>query len=120
MVDDEEFVRKLIRIKLGFLGLRVIEAANGEEAVRLAREESPDLILLDVMMPRMNGFEACEKIKQDPKTAQVPIIMLTARGEQTAKERGAGSGALRYFTKPFSPQKLAELVMEVLHLGKGR
>ncbi len=114
VVDDEKFVRELIKIKLGRCGLTVLEATNGLEAVEMARTLKPDMILMDVMMPKMNGFEACEKLKADPDTARIPIIMLTARGEQANLEKGLALGATDYMSKPFSPQKLAELVIEIL------
>ena len=114
VVDDEKFVRELIKIKLGRCGLAVIEATNGVEAIETARSVKPDIILMDVMMPKMNGFEACEKLKSDPETARIPIVMLTARGEQANLEKGLSLGATDYMSKPFSPQKLAELVIEIL------
>jgi CheY-like chemotaxis protein len=114
IVDDEEFVRQLIQIKLKFCGIETVEAGNGIEAIEKAASEKPDLILLDVMMPKMNGFEACQRLKAKPETAHIPIVMLTARGDPSAKERGENAGALEYLTKPFSPQKLAERVLEIL------
>lgn len=117
IVDDELFVRELIKIKLKLYGLEIIEGSNGFEAIELALREKPDLILLDLMMPKMDGFEACEKLKADPNTAKIPILILTARGEQVFKERGEAVGAAGIVTKPFSPQRLAEMVMEVLNKG---
>ncbi|NKE72031.1 response regulator [Candidatus Manganitrophus noduliformans] len=114
IVDDEEFVRQLIQIKLKFCGIETVEAGNGVEAIEKAVSERPDLILLDVMMPKMNGFEACQRLKANQETSHIPIIMLTARGDPSAKERGENAGALEYLTKPFSPQKLAERVLEIL------
>ncbi|MFY9268427.1 MAG: response regulator [Candidatus Manganitrophaceae bacterium] len=115
VVDDEEFVRQLIHIKLKFSGIETIEAGNGIEAIEKALSEKPDLILLDVMMPKMNGFEACQRLKENKETAHIPIVMLTARGDPSAKERGGHVGALEYLTKPFSPQKLAERILEILN-----
>lgn len=117
VVDDEKFVRDLIRIKLGHIGISIIEADNGLMALEMAQQQKPDLILLDVMMPKMNGFEACEKLKSNPKTAPIPIIMLTARGEKENREKGLAAGATAYLFKPFSPQKLAEKVAEILSGG---
>jgi CheY-like chemotaxis protein len=114
VVDDEKFVRELIKIKLGRCGLAVLEATNGLEAIEMARSLKPDIILMDVMMPKMNGFEACEKLTSHPDTARIPIVMLTARGEQTNLEKGLSLGATDYMSKPFSPQKLAELVIQIL------
>ncbi|MBI3812753.1 MAG: response regulator [Nitrospirae bacterium] len=114
VVDDEKFVRELIKIKLGRSGLAVTETTNGLEAVEMAQSLKPDIILMDVMMPKMNGFEACEKLKSMLATAGIPIVMLTARGEQTNLEKGLSLGATDYMSKPFSPQKLAELVIAIL------
>ena len=115
VVDDEEFVRQLIQIKLKFCGIQTIEAENGVEAIEKALAEKPDLILLDIMMPKMNGFETCQRLKAIDETSHIPIVMLTARGDPSAKERGESAGALEYLTKPFSPQKLAERIIEILN-----
>lgn len=115
VVDDEKFVRELIRIKLSYLGATIIEATNGVEALIKSRDEVPDLVLLDVMMPKMNGFEACEKLKADPVTSAIPIILLTARGEKENRERGLACGATEYLFKPFSPKRLGEIAFEVLN-----
>ena len=114
VVDDEKFVREMIRIKLSRSGLEVFEAGNGEEGVALAETLLPDIILMDVMMPKMNGFDACENLKANPVTRAIPILMLTARGEQTNQEKGLSAGAAGFLSKPFSPQKLADLVIEIL------
>ncbi|MBI3805506.1 MAG: response regulator [Nitrospirae bacterium] len=114
IVDDEEFVRQLIQIKLKFCGIETIEAGNGVDAIEKAISERPDLILMDVMMPKMNGFEACQRLKASKETEHIPIVMLTARGDPTAKERGENAGAIEYLTKPFSPQKLADRIIEIL------
>ncbi|HEY4485156.1 MAG TPA: response regulator, partial [Nitrospiria bacterium] len=109
-----KFVREMIRIKLSRSGLEVFEAGNGEEGVALAETLLPDIILMDVMMPKMNGFDACENLKANPVTRAIPILMLTARGEQTNQEKGLSAGAAGFLSKPFSPQKLADLVIEIL------
>ena len=107
IVDDELFVRQLVKVKLELCELKVIEAMNGVEAIDKAVQEQPDLILLDVMMPKMNGFDTCSRLKDHPATSHIPILMLTARGEQVDKEKGKSLGVVEYLTKPFSPQKLA-------------
>lgn len=117
VVDDEKFVRDLIRIKLGHIGISIIEADNGTAALEMAETQKPDLILLDVMMPRMNGFDACQKIRANPKTSSIPIVMLTARGEEENMKKGLLAGATDYVFKPFSPQKLADKVAEILSGG---
>ena len=114
IADDELFVRQLVKVKLELCELKVIEAMNGEEAIDKAVQEQPDLILLDVMMPKMNGFETCRRLKDHPATSHIPILMLTARGEQMDKEKGQSLGVIEYMTKPFSPQKLAERVLALL------
>ncbi len=120
IVDDELFVRQLVKVKLELCGLKVIEGMNGEEAIDKAAQEQPDLILLDVMMPKMNGFETCRRLKDHPATSHIPIVMLTARGEQMDKEKGGSLGVIDYLTKPFSPQKLAERVLALLENGKNK
>ena len=114
IVDDELFVRQLVKVKLEIIGFRVIEGMNGEEAIEKAVQEQPDLILLDVMMPKMNGFETCRRLKEHTATSHIPIVMLTARGEQMDKDKGEALGVVEYMTKPFSPQKLAERVQALL------
>jgi len=114
IVDDELFVRQLVKVKLEIIGFRVIEGMNGEEAIEKAVQEQPDLILLDVMMPKMNGFETCRRLKEHIATSHIPIVMLTARGEQMDKDKGESLGVVEYMTKPFSPQKLAERVQALL------
>ncbi|MGH7274190.1 MAG: response regulator [Nitrospiria bacterium] len=114
VVDDEAFVREIIKVRLKLLGIEIVEGTNGVEAIEKAIKEKPDLILLDLMMPKMNGFEACEKLRSNPITSHIPIMILTARGEQMDKERGQRVGAVKYLTKPFSPQKLAEQVIEII------
>jgi DNA-binding response OmpR family regulator len=114
IADDAVFVRQLVKVKLEHFGLQVIEGIDGEEALHKAIEEQPDLILLDVMMPKMNGFETCHRLKEHPATSHIPILMLTARGEQMDQEKGKSVGVVEYMTKPFSPQKLAERVLALL------
>ena len=93
IAEDEPDIRDLITFTLGFAGYEVIAANNGEEAVRLALEEVPDLILLDVRMPRMTGYEACSQIKADPKTEHIPIIFLSAKGQESEIQAGMQAGA---------------------------
>lgn len=114
VVDDEKFVRELIKIKLGRTGLEVVEATNGLEGLEKAQLEHPDIILMDVMMPKMNGFDACERLKANPETAGIPVMMLTARGEKIDQDKGRDAGAVAYMSKPFSPQKLAEQILKIL------
>src|SRR5690606_40756377 len=93
---------------------QVFEARNGEEALELVRRERPDLVFLDVMMPRINGFEVAQQIREDPEFRNTKIILLTAKGQDADRERGETVGADDYMTKPFSPTKILERTREIL------
>lgn len=114
LVEDEEALVTLLRYNLEREGFRVAQAADGEEALVLAKEETPDLIVLDWMLPLMSGIEVCRQLRRSPDTRETPIIMLTARREETDKIRGLDSGADDYITKPFSPTELIARVRAVL------
>ena len=103
IVDDEKNIVEIIAFNLKKEGYQVIKAADGEEGVKMAMEENPDLILLDIMMPKMDGYEACKKIREKKNT---PIIMLTARAEELDKVLGLELGADDYVTKPFGVREL--------------
>lgn len=109
-VDDEPHILKLISFSLRSHGFDVIEASDGLSAVSVARDEHPDLILLDVMMPALDGYEACRRIKADPETAEIPIFMLTAKTQASEHEIGYAAGAHNYITKPFTPKDLVARV----------
>jgi DNA-binding response OmpR family regulator len=111
VVDDEPRMRRFMQMNLDLEGYRVIEAGNGLEAVNRVREDLPDLVLLDVMMPEMDGFEALRLIRQ---TSSVPVIMLTVKGDEDDRVRGLELGADDYVTKPFSPRELASRIKAVL------
>ena len=115
IVDDDALVREIIKAKLISKGVEVIEATNGQEALNKAQQERPQLIVLDIMMPGMSGFDVCERLKANPQTVNVPILFLTSRGDQADRERAMRLGALDFFMKPFSPQKLSEKVLEIIH-----
>ena len=110
IVDDETPILDLVRFTLEDAEVRVVEASDGVEALVLARRLRPDLILLDVHMPRLDGLEACRQIRRDPALARTPIIMLTAAGQEADRARGREAGADEYLTKPFSPLALLALV----------
>lgn len=110
VVDDEPPILDLVRFTLEDAEVRVVEASDGVEALALARRLRPDLILLDVHMPRLDGLEACRQIRRDPALAQTPIVMLTAAGQEADRARGREAGADEYLTKPFSPLALLALV----------
>lgn len=114
VVDDEADVLLLCRVNLEFEGYRVIEATDGQEALDRLAEEVPDVVLLDVMLPKVNGWEVLERIKADPRTHDVPVVMLTARVQDEDQVRGWTAGASEYVTKPFSPLSLSQVVHDVL------
>lgn len=115
IVDDEVKVRKLIEVTLAGEKREILHAASGEEAIKMARETQPDIILLDIMMPgKYDGFEVCKVIKEDPGTSEIYVIMLTAKGQQVDIERGIASGANDYFVKPFSPMELLDKIESIL------
>lgn len=114
IVDDEVFIRKMIEARLKTEGIAVTHAQNGMEAVEQAASERPDLIIMDVMMPKMDGFTACEAIRSNPAISGIPILMLTARGQVADMEKAMALGIIEYVTKPFSPKDLAEKVMGIL------
>jgi DNA-binding response OmpR family regulator len=113
-IDDEAPIRLLARVNLEAEGMEVIEGANGRTGVQLAKREQPDLILLGVMMPVLDGWQAAEELAKDPETREIPIVFLTARGELKDRARGFDLGAVDYITKPFNPEKLAPRVRGVL------
>jgi two-component system alkaline phosphatase synthesis response regulator PhoP len=114
VVEDEEDILELLRYNLAKEGFRVTGALSGEEAVRAARSTPPDLIVLDLMLPGMDGLTVCRELKMDAKTREVPIVMLTAKGEEVDIVAGLELGADDYVTKPFSPRVLLARIRAVL------
>lgn len=114
IADDEDDVLALVRMTLTNGERQVLLAVDGEEAVATAREQHPDLVILDLMMPKMDGIESCRIIKADSATAGVPIIMLTAMNRQEDHDRAAQAGADGYLVKPFSPTELIHAVERAL------
>ena len=114
LIDDEPFILRSLSYLLTREGYVVETASNGAEGLERARALRPPLVFLDVMMPKMNGYEVCEEIKQDPALAGAYVIMLSAKGQQIDRERGLLGGADEYMTKPFSPREVAERVRTVL------
>ena len=114
IVEDEAALATMLRYNLESEGYRVSEAVDGEEAILLVDEEPPNLILLDWMLPSLSGIEVCRRIRRNKSARDVPIIMLTARGEDSDRVRGLDSGADDYITKPFSPRELMARVRAVL------
>jgi two-component system, OmpR family, alkaline phosphatase synthesis response regulator PhoP len=114
VIDDEPPIRLLCRVNLEAEGMHVLEAADGLGGVELARAEEPDVILLDVMMPGLDGWRVAEELLEDPSTSGIPIIFLTARAELRDRARGLDIGGLDYITKPFNPLELAPIVRDLL------
>ncbi len=114
VVDDEVYILHILDFSLGAEGFDVITAADGEQALARARSERPDLIVMDIMMPRLDGYETCKRLKSDPGTKDIPVLLLTARGREEDRKRGMEAGANDYMTKPFSPNKLIGRVSEML------
>ena len=112
--DDDPDIRELVAFRLERSGYTVLQAADGEEALALALEHKPDLAVLDVMMPKMDGFEVVRRLRAEEATKRMPIIMLTARAQDSDVEEGFESGADDYLRKPFSPQELRARVQSIL------
>jgi len=114
IADDERDIRDLVAFTLRFAGHDVIAVGNGEEALETARKELPDLILMDVRMPRMTGYEACEHMKGDPDLKDIPVVFLSAKGQDSEIQTGLNAGASEYLLKPFAPLELTQRVSELL------
>ena len=108
--DDDPVILHLLQVNLELEGYDVLSATNGVEAVEVATAEDPDLVILDIMMPRMDGYEACEKIKANDKTKDTPILFLSAKAQLADIERGTVSGVSEYLTKPFDPAELVDVI----------
>ncbi len=106
IVDDDPFIRRLVQMKVEQLGHRVETAGDGEEGLRAAERVLPDLILLDLLMPRLNGLEMCRRLRATAYGRDVPVLMLTARAQERDVEAGFAAGATDYLIKPFSPREL--------------
>lgn len=114
VIDDEAPIRLLCRVNLEAEGMRVLEAADGPSGLETARRERPDVILLDVMMPGLDGWRVAEYLLEDERTRSIPIVFLTARAEFRDRARGLDVGGVDYITKPFNPVELARIVRELL------
>ncbi|OGS07427.1 MAG: hypothetical protein A2270_00435 [Elusimicrobia bacterium RIFOXYA12_FULL_51_18] len=114
IIDDDAANRDMLKTRLEASGYAVVEAANGEEGVKTAQDLAPDLIIMDVMMPKVDGRLACRILKSNPKTKDIPVVMLTARSRQMEELRGWESGADEYLTKPCDHKRLLELIAQFL------
>ena len=120
VVDDEKDLVDLVKYHLEKEGLKCLEARDGETALQLAKERLPDLVVLDLMLPGLDGLEICRKLRKDPKTSSIAIIMLTAKAEEVDRIVGLEMGADDYMVKPFSPRELVARVKAVLRRGQGQ
>ena len=114
IAEDERDIRELVSFSLQFGGFTVVQAANGAEAVEYAQKEMPDLILMDVRMPKMTGYEACRQLKSMPELRDIPVVFLSAKGQESEIQTGLEAGAEEYILKPFAPDELVKQVQAVL------
>ncbi len=114
IVDDEAHIRRLIEFTLKKGGFKMLVATNGREAINLATSDSPDLIIMDVLMPEMDGVEALDLLKQDARTSSIPVILLTGIGQSTTRREVEEKGTATYLAKPFSPNKLLREVERMI------
>jgi DNA-binding response OmpR family regulator len=117
VADDEQDIRELVAYRLSRSGYRIIEARDGEEAFQLAADQALDMAVLDVMMPRLNGFDLTQRLRHTPATARLPILLMSASVQEADISRGFAAGADGYLTKPFTPDQLLTRVREVLSRG---
>lgn len=117
IADDEENIVMSLEFLLRHAGFEVLTAADGEQALEKARAERPDLVLLDVMMPRRNGYEVCQELRSQPQFAGLKIVMLTARGREAEAAKGLAVGADAYITKPFSTRELVARIKSLLGIA---
>jgi two-component system cell cycle response regulator DivK len=113
-VEDNEFNRKIVRQLLSQTSYRLIEAVDGESGVAMALAERPDLILMDVQLPKMSGLDATRTLRADARTSEIPIVIITSFALSGDREKAAAAGATRYLAKPYSPRELMTLVREIL------
>jgi len=114
IAEDERDIRDLVAFTLRFAGHEVVAASNGEEAVQMAPDAKPDLILMDVRMPRMTGYDACRAMKSTPTLKHIPVVFLSAKGQDSEIQTGLEAGAEEYLLKPFAPDQLTERVRAIL------
>ncbi|MBN1517423.1 response regulator [Candidatus Sumerlaeota bacterium] len=117
VIEDETDIREVIEHNLNREGYKVLSSSDGEKGLRLVQKKSPDIVLLDLMLPGLDGLDVCRKIKSEPATCAIPVIMVTAKGEESDIVLGLGLGADDYVTKPFSPKELIARVKAVLRRG---
>lgn len=114
IADDEEDVKIVVQLFLESKGYEIVTAFDGLDALERAKEEKPDLIILDIMMPILDGFEVCKKLKADPELTAIPVVMLSASSHSESKQRGLDAGAVDYLIKPFEPEQLDRVIKGIL------
>ncbi len=114
VADDDPVILRLIQVNLELEGYQVLTANNGEEAIAAATRETPDLVILDIMMPRLDGYQTCERLKAEDATKDIPVVFLSAKAQQADIEKGKSYGVQEYLTKPFDPTELLEVVERLL------
>jgi DNA-binding response OmpR family regulator len=118
IVDDEVHIRMLLEQTLEEIedefGVDILTASDGQEGMDIIRRERPEIVFLDIMMPKMNGYEVCRMVMDDPTLSGVKIVLLTAKGQEVDRKQGLESGAFKYMTKPFDPDKVVEVAKELL------
>jgi len=114
VVDDEIYIVHILDFSLGIEGYEVMTALDGEQALAKVSQDKPDLIVLDIMMPKLDGYETCKALKSNPGTKDIPVILLSAKGRNVDQKVGFEVGADDYITKPFSPRKLVERINAIL------
>ena len=114
IADDEEDIKTIVQLLLETQGYQIVTAFDGLDALDKVKTEKPDLILLDIMMPILDGFEVCKRLKDDPETASIPVIMLSASAHAESRQKGLDAGAVNYIVKPFEPEYLEEVVRKTL------
>ena len=121
IVDDEVHIRMLLEQTLEELeedhGVTILSAQNGEEGLALIRSEKPDVVFLDIMMPKLNGYEVCQHVKEDPAITDIGIVLLTAKGQEVDRRQGLDLGAARYMTTPFDPDEVLRVARELLGIA---
>ena len=118
IIDDDAFIRRPLEFILREEGFAPVTAVDGEEGLAKLEGEKPDLIVLDLMMPGLDGFEVCRRVRADPRFSSIPVILLTAKGQENDCERGRAAGATDFMSKPYSPSELLRRVREILSEGE--
>jgi CheY-like chemotaxis protein len=113
--DDDPVILRLLEVNLQLEGFEVLLAHHGQEALDIATSHRPDLVILDIMMPQMDGYEACERLKSDSATKDIPIVFLSAKAQQSDIDKGREYGVADYLTKPFDPSRLVEVVQRLVN-----